>query len=249
MPDSAFLPPASSPGLPPHQPALSSTERSTPSRTRHRTVHRTAALHEVLDAGFLCHVATVRHGAPVTLPTCYGRDGNTLYLHGSSGAHHLRAVSGGQLCVAVTHVDGIVYARSLVHHSLNYRSAVIHGTAHAVDGQEEKLHGLRVITDHLAPGSWQYAREISRKELASVAVVAVPLAEAAVKIRDDGPNDEPDDVADGSRWAGVLPLWWGFGEPRPSEDLAAPVALPDHVAAREATAHGVTGRTVREPYR
>ncbi|SNR35555.1 hypothetical protein SAMN06265360_103115 [Haloechinothrix alba] len=212
---------------------LSPTERSTPGRTAHRARTDRQTLYDILDAGFLCHMSLVRDGAPVTLPTCYGRDADTLYLHGSTGAHSLRAAASGvQLCVAVTHVDGIVYARSLVHHTLNYRSAIVHGTAHVVDDRDAKLAGLRVITDNITPGSWDYARETTRKELASVSVLAVPLDEASAKVRDEGPGDEDHDIADGTRWAGTLPLRWEFDAPVPATDLAGDVPVPRHVLRR-----------------
>src|SRR5690606_24706616 len=112
------------------------------------------------------------------------------------------AVAGVALCVTVTHLDGIVYARSLYHHSMYYRSAVIHGTATAVTEPEAKLHGLRVITEHLSPGSWDYSREPDKKELAAVSVLALPLTEAAVKIRATYPGDDQEDIEANAVWAG-----------------------------------------------
>ncbi|MFO7193770.1 MULTISPECIES: pyridoxamine 5'-phosphate oxidase family protein [Thermocrispum] len=212
---------------------LSPTPRSTPNRTKHRTVTDRAALYEVLDAGLVCHLGIVLDSSPVVLPTTYGREGDTLYLHGSTGARSLRAAAkGADVCVAVTHVDGIVYARSLMHHSINYRSAVIHGTATPITERSAKLHALRVITDHLAPGSWGYARDATNKELAAVSVLALPLAEASVKIRATYPGDDPEDVEANAVWAGVLPLEVAFGAPIPSPDMTSQLPVPPHVTER-----------------
>lgn len=210
---------------------LSPTERSTPGRTKHRTAFGRAALYEVLDAGLICHLGLVLDGSPVVLPTGYGRDGDTLYLHGSTGARSLRAAADGiDVCVTVTHLDGIVYARSLNHHSMNYRSAVVHGRARPVTEREEKLHGLRVVTEHLAPGSWEHARGVNAKEYAAVSVLALPLHEASVKVRAEGPNDDAEDVEANTVWAGVLPIRQVFGSPVPAADLP----VPKHVTERAA---------------
>lgn len=212
---------------------LSPTLRSTPTRTKHRTVTDRQALYDVLDAGLVCHLGMVLHGSPVVLPTGYGRDGETLYLHGSTGARsHRAAAGGGDVCVTVTLLDGIVYARSLFHHSMNYRSAVVHGTPRAVTDRPEKLHGLRVITEHLAPGAWEHARGVNAKELASVSVLALDLAEASVKVRAESANDEPADVSAARAWAGELPIRGHFGEPIPAPDLAADTPVPPHVLRR-----------------
>ncbi|MPY78698.1 MAG: pyridoxamine 5'-phosphate oxidase family protein [Actinophytocola sp.] len=208
---------------------LSPTDRSTPGRTKHRAVSERAALYEVLDTGLICHIGLVLDGSPLVLPTGYGRDGDTLYLHGSTGARSLRAAAKGiDVCVTVTHVDGIVYARSLMHHSMNFRSAVVHGRARPVAEREEKLHGLRVITEHLAPGSWQHARGVSAKEYAAVAVLALPLHEASVKVRAERPNDDAEDVEANAAWAGVLPVRQVFCAPEPAADLP----VPEHVTER-----------------
>ncbi|MFJ1763459.1 pyridoxamine 5'-phosphate oxidase family protein [Amycolatopsis sp. NPDC088138] len=213
---------------------LSTTPRTTLGRKKHRAVTDRAVLHAVLDDGLICHLGVVRDGVPLVLPTGYGRDGDTLYLHGSTGAASLRTASQDlDVCVTVTLLDGIVYARSVNNHSMNYRSAVILGKAKLVTGAEAKMHGLKVLTDHLAPGSWEHARDVNPKEFAAVSVLALDLAEASVKMRAEGPDDEPGDVGADTAWAGVLPVRTVFGEPEPSADLSPGWVIPAHVADRE----------------
>lgn len=220
----------------PEQP-LSPTPRSTIQRSKNRAVTDRAALYRVLDAGLVCHLGFVLNGAPVVIPTGYGRDGNTLYLHGSTGAKSLRtAATGAEVCVTVTHLDGVVYARSIFHHSVNYRSAVIHGTAVPVAEREAKLHGLRVLAEHLAPGSWDYTRPPDSREFAATAVLALDLTEAAVKMRSGGPVEEDEDVEADQVWAGHLPLHQVWGEPQPCTLMSAGHPVPPHIAARAAAA-------------
>jgi nitroimidazol reductase NimA-like FMN-containing flavoprotein (pyridoxamine 5'-phosphate oxidase superfamily) len=214
---------------------LSPTPRSTINRLGDRAAADRATLHEVLDAGLVCHLAFVADGAPVVIPTGYGRDGDTLYLHGSTGARSLRAAAGGvEVCVGVTLLDGIVYARSVFHNSANYRSAVIHGQASAVTGDAAKLHALRVLSEHLAPGCWDYARAPVKKELAATAVLALDLAESAVKVRTGPPKDDEEDIGADAVWAGVLPLRQVWGDPEPDPTLRTPHPAPAHVTARRA---------------
>jgi hypothetical protein len=213
---------------------LSSTERSTIRRSGARSRAEREALDAVLDAGLVCHLAMTIDGSPLVLPTGYGRDGDTLYVHGSTGAASLRnGALGVDVCVAVTLLDGVVYARSVFHHSVNYRSAVVHGRAVPVEG-DAKPAALRVITEHLAPGSWDYTRPPTAKELAKTAVLAVDLTEAAVKVRTGGPIDDDRDVAAHTGWAGVLPLRRVWDTPVPSADLPGGVAVPAHIADRPA---------------
>jgi uncharacterized protein len=211
--------------------SLSPTRRSTPTRHRERARTDRADLHAVLDEGLVCHVGIVRDGAPVVLPTGYGRVDDTLYVHGSTGAGWLRIADGEPVCLAVTHLDGIVYARSVFNHSMNYRSAVVHGAARRVTDPQERLTALRAISEQLSPGSWEHARQPSAKELAATVVVALDLAEASVKVRSGPPGDEDFDVAAGGRWAGVLPVVTTFGEPEPDPTLDG-TPVPAHVQVR-----------------
>ncbi|HEY1571354.1 MAG TPA: pyridoxamine 5'-phosphate oxidase family protein [Pseudonocardiaceae bacterium] len=191
-------------------------------------------LDAVLDAGLICHLGLTVDGHPVVLPTGYGRDGDTLYLHGSSGAASLRAgATGTPVCVAVTLLDGVVYSRAVFHNSMNYRSVVVHGEAVPVTDDDVKLRALRIVSEHLAPGSWDYARPPTRKELAATAVLAVDLTEASVKIRATGPGDDPEDIEQSTLWAGVLPLRRVWDAPVDSPDLPGPTPVPPHVLGRD----------------
>ncbi|MBF6240137.1 pyridoxamine 5'-phosphate oxidase family protein [Nocardia otitidiscaviarum] len=211
---------------------LSPTPRSTPTRYRHRARSDRAVLDAVLDAGFLCHLGVVIDGAPLVVPTIYGRDGDTLYLHGSTGSGNLRAASTGGVSVSVTHVDGIVYARAAMHLSINFRSAVIHGRPTTVTDPDEQLRAMRIVVDNVTPGAWPAVRQPTKKELAGTLVLALDLTEASVKVREGGPIDEPEDVAAGGVWAGVLPLRQLWDAPVPADDLEPGVPVPDHVLAR-----------------
>jgi uncharacterized protein len=210
---------------------LSSTPRTTLRRHRDRAQADRAALYEVLDAGLICHLGVVTGGDPVVLPTAYGRDGDTLYLHGSSANGAFWAADGKRVCVTVTHMDGLVAARSVFSHSVNYRSAVIFGTATIVSGEDERWQALRLITDHLIPGRWAAARQPTAKEMAATAVISLPLAEASVKVRAGMPGDAPEDL-DLDVWAGVLPISVTFGEPIPDPSLREEIPLPAHIRDR-----------------
>ncbi|MFA1548354.1 pyridoxamine 5'-phosphate oxidase family protein [Actinomadura chokoriensis] len=210
---------------------LSSTARTRLRRHPERSSADRTVLYDILDAGMICHLGVIVNGAPLVLPTGYGRLEDTLYVHGSTGASSLMAGPSQDVCVTVTHLDGIVLARSVFHHSINYRSAVIYGTPRPITDTEAKLIGLQAITEQMAPGQWEVAREPTRKELAAVAVLAIPLSEASVKVRQGPPNDdEPDHALD--VWAGVLPVQQTFGHPSPDPLLRPGIPVPRHIARR-----------------
>src|ERR1039458_6527975 len=210
---------------------LSSTERTALHRHKERGQTDREDLYAVLDAGLICHLGVTIDGLPVVLPTAYGREGDRLSLHGSSANRGLLAADGQEVCVTVTHLDGIVCARAVFSHSMNYRSAVVFGTARLVTGDAERLHGLRVITENLVPGRWAAVRPPTRKEMAATAVLAVPLAEASVKVRSGPPGDDPDDYAL-DVWAGVVPAALTFGPAEPDPALAPGTAVPDRQSTR-----------------
>ncbi|MGV9776301.1 pyridoxamine 5'-phosphate oxidase family protein [Streptosporangium sp. NPDC003464] len=208
---------------------LSTTPRTTLGRSKDRARTDRGDLYAVLDAGLVCHLGVVVGGSPMVVPTGYGRIDDTLYLHGSTGSSSLRGA--GEVCVTVTHLDGIVLARSVFHHSVNYRSAMIYGRPRLVEDDEERLAGLRAITEQLAPGQWDVARPPSRKELAATAVLALSLAEASVKVRQGPPVDDEEDYAL-PVWAGVLPLHSSWGAPETDPAMIVDVDVPTHIASR-----------------
>ena len=154
------------------------------------------------------------------------------------------AARGQEVCVTVTHLDGLVCARSVFNHSMNYRSAVIFGVVRLVTDPEEKVLALRTITEHLVPGQWSYVRQPSKKELAATSALALPLTEASVKIRAGGPSDEPEDYAL-EIWAGVVPVTTGFGEPEPDAVLRSGTETPPHIVKRGQLAHLSVGNARR----
>jgi nitroimidazol reductase NimA-like FMN-containing flavoprotein (pyridoxamine 5'-phosphate oxidase superfamily) len=214
-------------------PDLSSTARTELGRHPERGRTDRDDLYAVLDAGLICHLGVIVNGAPRVLPTGYGRLGDVLYLHGSSANSSFMAGSGQEVCVTVTHLDGLVCARAVFNHSMNYRSAMIFGVARMVTDPAEQSLALRTITEHLTPGQWSYARQPTKKELAATSVLALPLTEASVKIRAGGPSDEPEDYAM-DIWAGVVPVTTGFGEPEPDAVLGPGIDIPPHIVKRNA---------------
>jgi len=229
LPVSTDSPPS---GLP-----LSATERTTLHRLRERGRTDRADLYAVLDAGLVCHLGVIIDGYPVVVPTGYGRSGDTLYLHGSSGNRALHAADNREVCVTVTHLDGLVCARAVFHHSMNYRSAMIFGTARVITDGARRLAALRIVTDQLVPGRWDHARPPTRKELAATAVLELPLAEASVKVRTGQPKDDPEDY-DSDIWAGVLPAQLMFGAAEPDPALRAGVGVPEHISKLAGRARG-----------
>lgn len=211
---------------------LSATQRSTPTRARDRMRTDRTDLYEILDAAFVGHLGIIYGSDIHVLPTTYGRHEDTLYLHGSTGAQSFRAANGRvSVCFTVSLVDGIVYARSVFNHSLNYRSAVIHGELIAVTDDDERDFGLEILTEHVAPGSWLHTRLPDKKEAAATAVAKLSLAEASVKIRTGPPSYQPRDLESG-HWAGVLPIVTSFGTPRPCPLLPADTPVPKRVSDR-----------------
>ncbi|MEU6119358.1 pyridoxamine 5'-phosphate oxidase family protein [Streptomyces sp. NPDC047117] len=207
-------------------------ERTVPTRSADRAAYDHDTVHSILDAGYVCHLGFVRDGAPVVLPTLYGRVGDRLYLHGSTGSRPLRMAGGTDpglaVCVTVTHVDGLVLARSAFHHSINYRSVVVHGTAHQVTDPEEKTAALDALVDHVLPGRAADSRPGNTRELAATAVIRLDLTEVSAKIRTGGPNDEPEDLSL-PHWSGVVPVAPTYGPLIPSDDLAPGTAVPAYL--------------------
>ncbi|MGP3991688.1 pyridoxamine 5'-phosphate oxidase family protein [Streptomyces sp. 3N207] len=211
------------------------TPRTTGSRARERMAYDRELVHAILDEGYLCHLGFVRDGAPVVLPTLYARVGERLYVHGSTGSRPLREAGrddgGMPVCVTVTHVDGLVLAKSAFHHSVNYRSVVAHGLAYQVTEHEERLMALDAIVENAVPGRAEDSRRANPKELAATAVVRVDLEEVSAKVRSGGPSEEPEDL-DLPYWSGVLPVSPAYGAPIPADDLAPGTPVPGYLTAR-----------------
>src|SRR5689334_8981923 len=214
--------------------AYTPTDRTIPTRSADRASYDRELVHAILDEGYVCHLGFVRDGAPVVLPTLYGRVGDRLYVHGSTGSRPLRmtgrADPGLAVCLTVTHVDALILARSAFHHSINYRSVVVHGIAHDVTDPEEKRAALDALVDHVVPGRAADSRPANKKELAATAVIRLDLNEVSAKARTGGVNDEPEDLAL-PHWAGVLPLHKGYGTPLADAGLAPGTELPGYLAA------------------
>ncbi|MGV9775375.1 pyridoxamine 5'-phosphate oxidase family protein [Streptosporangium sp. NPDC003464] len=225
---------------------LSATERTRHRRLRENGRTDRAALYEVLRAGFVCHLGVVSDGVPMVVPTVYGFDADHLYVHGSVASRSLTTEepagspsapaggSAGTVCVTVTHVDGLVLARSVFEHGVNYRSAMVYGVPRRLEG-EEKTAALRILTEHAAPGQWDYARPPSRKELAATTVLAISLEEASVKVSAGPPGDGDGPDAELGLWAGVLPLATTWLPPVADPLLPEGVTVPDHIGGRAGT--------------
>jgi uncharacterized protein len=206
------------------------TERTRLRRLPEQGSHRRDDLYAVLDAGFVCHLGIDVEGAPMVVPTSYGRSGDVLYLHGSVASRSLRAArQPAPVAVTVTLVDGVVLARSIFNHSVNYRCAMVFGIPEVVADRADKLVGLKVISDHVAPGQWEYARFPTDKELGATTVLRLSLDEASVKVSAGPPDDG--DGPDGALavWAGEVPLRTVRLDPVADPVLREGIELPTHL--------------------
>jgi uncharacterized protein len=190
----------------------------------HDTVYR------ILDEGFLCHVGFVVDGQPFVIPTSYGRRDARLYIHGSAASRMLRQMQkdGVPVCVTVTLLDGLVLARSVFNHSMNYRSVVILGKATLVDDPEEKLAALRILAEHIVHSRWDDARQPNDRELKATSVLRVPIEEFSAKLRTGPPIDDEEDYSFPT-WAGVLPLTMVAGTPIADARLLQGLEVPEYV--------------------
>jgi nitroimidazol reductase NimA-like FMN-containing flavoprotein (pyridoxamine 5'-phosphate oxidase superfamily) len=205
-------------------------------RTRHRRLRAQgstdrADLDVILSEGFVCHLGLLIDDTPVVVPTAYGATADTLFLHGSVTSRSLVEAPRQRVCVCVTHLDGLVLARSVFEHAINYRSAMIFGVPRMVVEPDELWHGLRTMTEQCAPGQWGYARRPNARELAATRLLAVDLAEASVKIRRGPPDDGDGPDAMSGVWAGVLPIHHTFGPPERDPVLSPEIDLPAHLQA------------------
>ena len=183
---------------------------------------------EILDAGLIAHVGVDTPDGPLVLPMAYGRDDEHLYLHGALANHLLKSGEGAEICVTVTHLDGLVMARTPFHNSMNYRCVVVRGLARRIDDAAAKERALRLVTDHIV-ANWDTARPPSAEDLRATLVLELPLTEASAKVRSGDPVDDAEDMA-GNWWAGVVPLTTQFEPPTPAADLTEGIATPPAVA-------------------
>jgi nitroimidazol reductase NimA-like FMN-containing flavoprotein (pyridoxamine 5'-phosphate oxidase superfamily) len=219
---------------PAHVAPLGSTPRTRVRRLPEKAATDRAALHAVLDAGLVAHVAVTDSSGPngsaqpYILPVAYARDGERVLFHGSTGSRLFRGLAeGAPTCLTVTLLDGLVVARSAFESSMNYRGAMVLGSCRMVP-ESQKEAALELITEHLMPGRSKELRAPKRKELAATVVLSLPLTEASVKISTGDPHDDPDDM-DSPVWAGVVPLHEAYCDPMPSADLAPGIDVPDYI--------------------
>jgi nitroimidazol reductase NimA-like FMN-containing flavoprotein (pyridoxamine 5'-phosphate oxidase superfamily) len=192
-------------------------------------VYDREAAYRILDEGFICHVGFSVDGQPFVIPTSYGRKDANLYIHGSAASRMLRQMKEGvAVCVTVTLLDGLVLARSVFNHSMNYRSVVVLGKATLVDDPEEKLEALRLLSEHILPGRWDDARQPNERELKATSVLRVRIEEFSAKVRTGPPIDDEEDYSFPT-WAGVVPLEIKAGEPINDQNLLAGKGVPEYV--------------------
>lgn len=198
--------------------------RTTVRRGANRALYAPDDVRTILDAGLIAHVGVMTDDGPLVLPMAYGRDEETLYLHGALANHLLGSGAEHDICATVTMVDGLVMARTPFHNSMNYRSVVVRGAATKIDDKAEKLRALKIITDHIVE-NWDNGRDVSDIDERKTLVLQMPLAEASAKVRAGDPIDEPEDM-DGPWWAGVIPIETRFGTPYDAADLTGTNPMP-----------------------
>ncbi len=213
------------------------TNRTRVRRLPKRGVYDREAIDAIIDGSLFCHLGFVHEEQPYVIPTLHGREADTIYLHGSAASRTLRALGGGApVCFTATLIDGLVLARSAFHHSANYRSAIVLGTATHIEERDEKLHALEIVSEHVVPGRWDEVRLPNRKELEATTVLALPIDEYSAKVRVGPPGDEDEDYAL-DVWAGVIPLRLQAGEPS-RDPLLRPGIPPSPSVARFLNLHG-----------
>src|SRR5437899_6394770 len=211
------------------------TPRTRVVREPQRAVYDRDTINQILDEAFLCHVGFVADGQPFVIPTSFGRSGDNLYIHGSAASRMLRNLDQGiAVCVTVTLLDGLVLARSIFNHSMNYRSVVVLGTAVAVEDSAEKLQALRALSEHILPGRWEESRQPNERELKATLVMRLPITEYSAKMRTGPPIDNEEDYSF-LTWAGVVPLQMVAGSPINDPKLDPKTPVPSYVPSYSRT--------------
>jgi nitroimidazol reductase NimA-like FMN-containing flavoprotein (pyridoxamine 5'-phosphate oxidase superfamily) len=212
------------------QQAFEVTSRNRLLRLAKRAEYDRQAIYDIVDAALICHVAYVIDGQPYVIPTLHARDGDTLLLHGHGTSRTLEhAGAGNPVCVGITHTDGIVLARSMFNHSINYRSVAIYGNGRAITDSGEKTDALYRFSEKIVPGRWNDVRPMSEQELKATAVVAIDIEQASAKIRTGEPKDEPEDLGFPA-WAGVIPIAEVYGTPAPEQHVPADSPVPPYIS-------------------
>ena len=205
------------------------TSRNTVKRMPARGQYDREVIYPIIDAALICHVGFVQNGQPFVIPTIHARQGDSIFLHGAKASRLLKHIASGEpVCVAVTHVDGLVMARSVFHHSMNYRSATIFGRGQLIEDEAEKFNALAVVTEHLMPGRWADARQPTPLELNATTVVEIFIESASAKMRNGPPSDDEEDYAL-PVWAGVLPLRAQWLAPENDPRLRDGIELPAYL--------------------
>ena len=209
---------------------FAATQRTRVIREPDRGVYERETIYRILDEGFVCHVGFVVDGQPFVIPTSYGRAGDNLYIHGSAASRMLRSLDTGvPVCVTVTLLDGLVLARSIFNHSMNYRSVVLLGTATLVDDPAEKLEALRRLSEHILPGRWAESRQPNDRELKATFALRLPIHEFSAKVRQGPPVDDEEDYSFRT-WAGVVPLQLAAGTPITDGRCSRDIPVPAYVS-------------------
>ena len=198
-------------------------------RAPHRGVYDLAAIHEIIDEALYCHVGFVQDGQPYVIPSIHARDGNDLLLHGATSSRLIKHIQEGHdICVTITILDGLVLARSIYSHSMNYRSAVLFGKGKLIDDPAETYRALEVLSDHVMPGRWNDSREPNPIEMKATSVVSISFESASAKVRTGPPNDEDEDY-ELPIWAGVVPIQQNYLDPQPDPLLNPGTPMPDYI--------------------
>ena len=209
---------------------LQVTQRSKLRRLPKRGSQERDLIYSILDEALIAHIGFVSNNQPFVIPMAYGREGDRLYLHGSSVSRLIKTLEKGiDVCLTVTLLDGLVIARSLFHHSMNYRSVVLFGKATLVESEAEKMSALQAFTEQMIPKRWEEARIPNTQELKATTVLALPIEEGSAKVRTGAPSDDPQDYAL-PIWAGELPLKVTAGIPIADPKLQDKIGIPENIA-------------------
>ncbi len=207
---------------------MAKTDRAKVKRAPQRGIYDRVEIYKILDKEFLCHVAFIHHGAPMVIPTMFGRHKNKIYIHGASISRLTTEIGKGiDVCISIANVSGLVLARSAFHHSLNYESVVIFGKGREVL-EEDKVKALKIISDHLIPGRWEEVREPNAKELKATKVIEIDIEDISGKSRIGDPIDDNEDY-ELNIWAGILPIDKKYGIPQPDKKLIRNIGLPQSI--------------------